>query len=261
MQLIDTHTHLFSEQFSENATTIQAVLQRATEAGVSHCFLPNVDSSTLDAMNRLADEFPQICLPMIGLHPCSVKENWKEELALIENELKTGVRRYWGIGETGIDLYWDTTFFAQQQIALHQQAEWAKTYHLPLILHTRSAFNETFSLIKEHADSHLSGIFHCFVDDVAAAEQILSLGNFYLGIGGVLTFKNSGLAETLIHLPLEAMVLETDSPYLAPVPYRGKRNESAYIRLVAEKLAQIKGVSVEEVAHITTQNARKLFGL
>jgi len=201
---------------------------------------------------------PELCLAMMGLHPCSVKKDFQKELYLVEDWLQK--RKFIGIGETGLDLYWDKTFLAQQQEALQIQTEWAIKHKLPLILHTRDSFPETYENISRNQHENLTGIFHCFSGTAEEAQKAIEL-NFYLGIGGVATFKNGGLDKILPEIPLEKIVLETDCPYLAPVPHRGKRNEPAYVKLVAQKIAQLKNISVEELARITTQNARQLFGL
>ena len=256
MILTDTHTHLYLEQFNED---IDATIARAHNDGVERIFLPNINSETVEPMLELSNRFEGI-YPMIGLHPCDVKENVDEELAVVKAELDQRAERgYVAIGEIGMDLYWDKTFQQQQVEALHQQCQWAKETGLPIVLHTRDAFDEIFEVIDAENDDQLSGIFHCFTGTVEQAQHILSYGNFYLGIGGVLTYKKANLGAVLSELPLEKMVLETDAPYLTPVPFRGKRNEASYVKYVAEKLAEVKGVSVEEVARITTENSKAIF--
>ncbi len=254
MYFTDTHTHLFSNKFDEDRTEM---VQRAIDAGVTKMFLPNVDVSTIKEMNELEAQFPENCFSMIGLHPCHVFENYKESLAIIETELEK--RAYAGIGETGLDYYWDTTFKQQQQASLHIHAQWAKKYKRPIILHTRESFNDSFAIMKEHNNDDLTGVFHCFSGSIEEAEKVASLNGFYIGIGGVVTFKKSHLPEVIKNVPLELIVLETDSPYLAPTPNRGKRNESSYLTLIANKIAEIKEISLEEVANITNQNASKLY--
>lgn len=254
--LIDTHTHLYAAAFDEDRP---AMMARAFAADVAVLMLPNIDLSSIAGMHQMVADYPGKVFPMMGLHPCSVKDDYEAVLHQMEEKLRTGAYR--GIGETGLDYYWDTTHKAAQQASLVKHIDWAVHHRLPIILHTRDAFADTYALISEHNTSRLTGIFHCFTGSVEEAEKVLSLDGFYLGIGGVLTFKNSGLDKVVASLPLDRMVLETDSPYLAPVPYRGKRNESSYLRLIAEKLAQVKGVSYDEVAEITTINARKVFGL
>lgn len=255
MQFIDTHTHLFSKQFNADR---DEVVQRAIAAGVGLMLLPNIDVESLQGMYELSKEFPQNCLPMIGLHPTEVNADYEKELEKIENQF--GKYDFIAIGETGLDYYWDTTFKEQQKASFQKQIDWAKEKKLPLAIHTRNSFDDAIEMILTAKNTDLNGVFHCFSGSLADAEKVMSAG-FYMGIGGVATFKNGGLAEILTDIPMEYLVLETDSPYLAPVPYRGKRNESAYIPLIAQKLAEIKNTSIEEVAEITTQNAKKLFHL
>lgn len=251
---IDTHTHLFSEQFDADR---HEMVQRSIDAGVTEMYLPNIDSGSLSAMNELAAAFPKHCFPMMGLHPCSVKENFEEEVKLVETELATG--KYYGVGETGLDYHWDLTFQKEQKEALRQQISFAKRFELPIILHTRSSFEDTFELIAEQNDESLTGVFHCFGGTLEQAQMIEELGGFYVGIGGVSTFKKSSLVDVLPNLNPDLIVLETDSPYLAPTPHRGKRNESAYLPLIAEKIAALKEIDVQEVAEFTTRNAKKLY--
>jgi len=251
---VDTHTHLYLEKFSED---IDEVMSRAFDIGIQRCYLPNIDRSTFDDMMELVKSYPGMALPLIGLHPCSVKEDFEEELSFVDKKARGG--GFFGIGETGIDLYWDKSFFKQQQTSFVRQIELAKELSLPVIIHCRESFDETFEIVDRLNDERLSGIFHCFTGDLSQAQRIIDYGCFKLGMGGVLTFKNSGLDKTIADVPLEHLVLETDSPYLAPVPYRGKRNESSYLLEVANKLAEIKGVSLEEVAEITTHNANEVF--
>lgn len=252
--MIDTHTHLFSEEFKQD---IDVVIQNATNVGVEKMLLPNVDLETIDALHDLAKKYPGICYPMMGLHPCSVKENWEDELRVIKKNLDTN--NYCAIGEIGIDLYWDKTTFEFQEKAFRQQIIWAKEKKLPVAIHVRNAFDETFKIVDELNDENLTGVFHCFTGNVDQANHIINYGGFKLGIGGVVTFKNGGLDQVLPYIDLKHLVLETDSPYLAPVPHRGKRNESAYLKIIAEKLAEIKGISFEEVNQATTENALSLF--
>jgi len=250
---IDTHTHLYSEEF--NADRYERI-NDAISKKVTKFFMPNVDSSSIEGMLQLEVHFPDQCFSMMGLHPCSVKENYREELAVVKKWLDT--RRFSGIGEIGIDLYWDKTFIHEQELAFREQIYWALEYNYTIVIHCRNAFDEIFSILKSF-EKLPKGIFHCFSGDIIQAQKVLSLGDFKLGIGGVVTFKNSGLDKVVEEIPMHAIVLETDAPYLAPVPYRGKRNESAYIPLIAEKIAQIKNISLEEVAQITTQNAIEIF--
>jgi len=254
MKLVDTHTHLFSDQFNEDG---HEVVQRAIDAGVQRMYLPNISSETTEKMNSLAAAFPDNCFPMIGLHPCHVKENFQSEVDHVAKELATG--KYFGLGETGLDYHWDLTFKENQKEALRQQIALAKKFELPIILHTRESFDDTYELIAEQNDDNLSGVFHCFGGSVEDAKKVANLGGFYVGIGGVATFKKSNHAEVLPQIPLDIIVLETDSPYLAPTPNRGKRNESAYLTLIAERVAEILGMNLEELAKKTTENALKLY--
>ena len=257
MHFIDTHTHLFSDSFNEDRTE---VVQRALKAGVQTLLLPNIDLESIQPMHDLANQFPDYCFPMMGLHPGSVNENWEKDLAVIKEHLFSE-RKYAAVGEIGMDLYWDTTFISQQAEAFKLQVEWAKALRLPVVIHAREAFDEIFAVLDVLNDDTLSGVFHCFTGTLAQAHRALDYGNFKLGIGGVLTYKKSGLDEVLTELPLEFMVLETDSPYLPPVPHRGKRNESAFLLHIAERLAEVKNVSLKEVEEITSENARTLFQL
>lgn len=253
MKLIDTHTHLYVEEFK---TDIVSVIQRANDEGVEQFYLPAIDSSEKDNLMELEKMFPGKMYAMTGLHPCSVKENYKEELEQIQQQLSK--RKFAAIGETGLDFYWDTKFKDQQYESLHIHTQWAIEYKRPLVLHTRNAMQETIDVVKEYKEKSIFGIFHCFSGSLQNAKDIIDLG-FLLGIGGVLTFKNSGLAEIVRKIDLKYIVLETDSPYLAPVPYRGKRNESSYLKYIVQKLAEIKNTSVEKVAAITTENAENIF--
>ena len=253
MKLIDTHTHLYVREFKED---IDSVVERAINEGVEKFYLPAIDSSENDALLELEKKFPGKMYAMAGLHPCSVKENYKEELAAIEQQLSQ--REFAAIGETGLDFYWDTTFTKQQYESLHTQAEWAIQYKLPLVLHTRNAIQETIDVIKEYKETGLTGIFHCFSGTLSNAKEIIDSG-FLLGIGGVVTFKNSGLAEVIKDIDLKYLVLETDAPYLTPSPYRGKRNESGYLKYIVQKIAETKDLTVEEVAAQTTKNANEIF--
>ncbi|GAB3636202.1 TatD family hydrolase [Hymenobacter arcticus] len=256
MNLIETHAHLYSEQFKPDQAE---ALHRAVAAGVGTILMPNVDRTTIDAMLELEAAAPATCLAMMGLHPCSVGPDFEKELQLVADWLAR--RPFVAVGECGIDLYWDKTYLPQQQEALRTQLRLAKHYDLPIVLHTRSAFEEAFELVAEAQDGTLRGVFHCFSDGVAEAERIIALGGFKLGIGGVATFKNGGLDKVLPHIDLAHLVLETDCPYLAPVPYRGKRNEPAYLPLVLHRVASLLGQSPEAVAAATTHNAQELFRL
>ena len=254
MQLIDTHAHLYSEEFNEDRAEM---IQRALEAGVTRMYLPNIDSTSIEGMLALEAQYPGQCLAMMGLHPCYVKDNYQEELALVKSWLEK--RSFPAIGEIGIDLYWDKTHVVEQEEAFLTQVEWAKQYDLPIVIHSRESMDLILELLQPVRHTRLRGIFHCFSGSVQQAEAAIDMG-FLLGIGGVLTFKKSGLDAVLSEIELQHLVLETDAPYLAPTPFRGKRNESSYVLKVVEKLAEVKGVSVNEVAEITTQNALQLFG-
>lgn len=255
MIFTDTHTHLYYEADPEK---LAELMQRCFNNDVQRLFLPNVDSSSVPQVFNLANLYPQNCFPMLGLHPCDVKENYNEELDIIRKATDLG--KIYAIGEIGIDLYWDKTTLPFQQHAFRQQIDWAKQLSLPIVIHCREAFDEIFEILTELKDSRLKGIFHCFTGTAEQARKVIDLG-FYLGIGGVLTYKNSGLDKAIADISLDHLVLETDSPYLTPVPYRGKPNESSYLVYVAQKLADLKQVSIEEVARITTSNSKTIFGI
>ena len=255
MALIDTHAHIYSDEFDNDRDSI---ILRAREKGLEGILMPAIDSSTHAGMLRLEKKYPGFCLSMMGLHPCSVKENYKDELKMIEDHFAK--QRFIAVGETGLDFYWDLSFKEQQYIAFNRQCEWAKQYDIPIVIHSRNSTDECIDVISKQQDGKLKGVFHCFSGTAEQAGKIIELG-FYMGIGGVLTFKNAGLDKAVKDIDLSWMVLETDAPYLAPVPYRGKRNEPSYIINVAEKLAAIKNTAVEEIEKITTANAQKLFGL
>jgi len=252
--MIETHTHLYAGQFEEDRS---AAMQRAFDAGVKKMYLPAIDSETHQAMLDLEAAYPERVFSMMGVHPCSIKENYEEELAIVKKYLDE--RSFCAIGEIGIDLHWDKTTFEIQKIAFKQQIEWAKDLDVPIVIHSRSSTEEVIEVLQEMKDDKLRGIFHCFGGSVEEGQRIIDLG-FYLGIGGVVTFKNAGLDKTIAQLPLERLVLETDAPYLSPVPYRGKRNETAYLRLIAEKIAAVKRLSFSEVEEVTTRNAKNIFG-
>jgi len=253
MILTDSHTHLYLEQFD---TDRQEVIHNAIAHDVKYMILPNIDKESIIPMMDLVREFPLNCFPTIGLHPTSVAEDYTDHLESVKEWLTK--EKFYAIGEMGIDLYWDKTYFEQQQEAFRIQASLGLEYDLPLVIHARDSFNEIFTQLKKVYRPGMKGVFHCFTGTLEQAGHIISMG-FLLGIGGVLTYKNSGLAEVVKKIPLDHLLLETDSPFLAPVPYRGKRNESAYTFEVARKLAEIKGVKVENVAEVTTRNAMKLF--
>ncbi len=253
---IDSHTHLYSNQFDEDRSEI---ILNAINSGVEKLLLPNIDLESIEGMYALEKEFPKNCFAMMGLHPCSVTENYTELLAKIKNELFS--RKFIAVGEIGIDLYWDKTLLSQQKEAFAQQIEWAKELKIPIVIHARDSFEEIFEVLDKHNDENLTGVFHCFTGTKKEIDKIRSYGNFIFGIGGVLTFKKSGLDEVVKDLNLNEIILETDSPYLAPSPHRGKRNESAYIPLIAEKLSDIFETSTQKIGEITSQNAVNLFNL
>ncbi|MBT4775866.1 MAG: TatD family hydrolase [Crocinitomicaceae bacterium] len=255
MNLTDTHSHLYAKEFKDD---LDESIQRCLDDGVERIFLPNIDLESIEPMLALEEAYPSNCFAMMGLHPCSVKENFEKDLSLIKDWLTK--RDFAAIGEIGIDLYWDSSLLKQQQTAFIKQIEWAKELKKPIIIHTRNSFNEIFEILDDLNDDHLSGIFHCFSGNIEQATRAIDYGNFWLGIGGVLTFKNAGLDHVVKDIDLSRLVLETDSPYLAPTPYRGKRNESSYLKLIATKLAEVKNVSLEEIAQITTANSKKIFG-
>lgn len=255
MILIDTHCHLYAEEFDLDRAT---VIENAELEGVQKFYLPAIDSTAIESMLDLETKFPGKCIAMMGLHPCYVKENYKEELQIVKNWLEK--RAFAAVGEIGLDYYWDKTFVNEQQEAFRTQIEWSIQYNIPIVIHTRNAMQETINIVKEYAPNGAKGIFHCFGGSVETAKEIIDMG-FYLGIGGVVTYKKAGLGDVLQSIDLKHMVLETDAPYLTPVPFRGKRNESSYLKYVIAKLAEVKNVSVEEVAKITTANAQNIFGL
>ena len=253
--ITDTHTHLYSEQFDEDRT---AMMKRAKDAGVSRFFIPAIDSTYTEAMLQLEKDFPEHVFLMMGLHPTSVKENYKEELAHVKKWINK--RDFYGIGEIGIDLYWDKSFLTQQQEAFRTQIQWAKEKKLPIIIHCREAFDEIFEVLETEKDDDLFGIFHCFTGTLAQAQKAISY-NMKLGIGGVATFKNGKIDKFLNEIDLKHIVLETDAPYLAPTPFRGKRNESSYITNVIDKLVDIYELTFKEITEITTQNSKDVFGI
>ncbi len=254
MQFTDTHCHLYSEDFNEDR--IQ-VLERALETGVSRIFLPNVDEESIAGMMDLVSTYPTNCFAMMGLHPCSVKEDYQSVLASMRPLFAT--HPFSAVGEIGIDLYWDTSFKQQQIEAFETQIGWAKELLLPIVIHVRNSFDEVFEVLDRLNDERLSGIFHCFGGSLEQANKVIGYGGFKLGLGGVLTFKKSGLDAVIQEIDMKHLVLETDAPYLAPTPNRGKRNEPAYVKLVAQKLAEIKGLTLDQVAAITTENSKIVF--
>lgn len=253
MKLIDSHCHLYLPEFNHDRAE---VLQRSIKLGVEKFYLPGIDSEVIDSMLLMEEQYPTICFPMMGLHPCSVKENYHVELSIVESWLQK--RKFVAIGEIGLDFYWDKTFEAQQYEAFEQQMQWALDYNLPIVIHSREATQATINCVKPFAAKGLKGIFHCFTGSYESAKEIIAM-NFLLGIGGVITYKNAGLAEVVKKIDLQHIVLETDAPYLTPVPFRGKRNESSYLQYIVERIAQEKNISREEVAKITTANAEQLF--
>lgn len=255
MIFTDTHTHLYSSQFQEDRNEM---MQRSINAGVLRLFVPSIDSSYTQKMYDLESQFPDTVFLMMGLHPTYVKENYLNELAHVETELAK--RKFYAVGEIGMDLYWDKTFLKEQQHAFQYQIQLAKKYKLGINIHCRDAFNETFEVLESEKATDLFGIFHCFTGDLNQAQRAISLG-MKLGIGGVATFKNGKIDQFLNEIDLQHIVLETDSPYLAPLPHRGKRNESSYITLVAQKLSEIYNLPIEEIARITTENSISVFGI
>ncbi len=253
MKLVDTHTHIYLPEFEEDRT---AMLERAEKEGVVKMMLPAIDSATHQQMLDLEAAHPNICFSMMGLHPCSVKENYREELAIVKKYLDQ--RPFVAVGEIGLDFYWDKTFTDQQYEAFRQQIAWALEFDLPIVIHSRNSTDECIAEVKAAQNGKLRGIFHCFSGNAEQAKQITDLG-FLLGIGGVVTFKNSGLDKAITDIALEHLVLETDAPYLAPVPFRGKRNEPAYLKYVVDKLSDIKECSREIISEVTTENAERLF--
>ena len=257
MRLVDSHSHLFLEEFSED---LPEVMERARKAGVTHIFMPNIDSTTIEPLLKVCASYKDLCYPMIGLHPTSVREDFRQELEVVHRYLK-GEVPFVAVGEIGMDLYWDKTFLKEQAIAFRQQVEWALEYGLPVVIHCREAFEYIYKVLIDYKDSSLTGIFHSFTGTLDEAERILDFPGFCLGINGVVTFKKSALPAVLAQVPLDHVVLETDSPYLTPVPNRGKRNESAYVKDTLVKVAEVYGRTMEEVSEATSENALKVFGM
>ncbi len=255
MTFCDTHAHLYLEEFAADRPE---VIRRAAEAGVTQIYLPNIDSTSIKDLLDLASRHSDSCFPMMGLHPTSVKANYEEELDLVEKYLSDPQYKFSAIGEIGIDLYWDKTFEVQQREAFSRQLDLALNHSLPVAVHTRNSFDLAADIIESKHTTALRGIFHCFSGNLAQARRAVALG-FLLGIGGVVTYKNSGLQKVVEEIPLEHLVLETDAPFLPPVPHRGERNESAYIPFIAQRIAELKSISLEEVARVTTENAVRLF--
>lgn len=257
MQFIDTHTHLYLEDFDHDR---QEMIKRAISRGIHRFLLPNIDQDSVKPLLQLCEDFPANCFPMIGLHPTSVKEDWQKQLSHFKEQLKYHPETFIAIGEIGLDFYWDKSFATQQLEALRKQFDWAKQMQKPVAIHTREAFPEMLTEIQKAQNGSLKGVLHCFTGTLEEAKKAVDLG-FYLGIGGVLTYKKSSLPEIVKHLPVERLILETDAPFLPPVPYRGKRNESAYLFETAVKLAAILEIELDKLAEITTQNANELFNL
>jgi TatD DNase family protein len=255
MVYTDTHTHFYYETDEGKQAEM---LQRCLDNNISRLFLPNVDVASVELMFNIVDRWPDNFFPMLGLHPCDVKPNWQEELEKIKTA--GGGRKIYAIGEIGIDLYWDKTLLAEQLQAFEQQINWAKELNLPIVIHCRDAFDETYEVLQRLNDDKLRGIFHCFSGTVEQAQKVIDLG-FYLGIGGVVTYKNAGLDKVVAQIDLKHLVLETDSPYLTPVPFRGKPNESSYLKYVAEKIADLHQIDVAEVARVTTANSKTIFAI
>lgn len=253
MNLIDTHAHIYLSEFEKD---IDEIINQSIEVGIEKIFMPNIDGSSIDDMLHLEKIYENYCHPMIGLHPCYVKENYKEELDIIASWLEK--RKFCAIGEIGIDLYWDKSFLEAQKIVFETQINWAKDHEIPIIIHCRDSIDMTIDIVKKNQNGKLKGIFHCFSGDAQHARRIVDL-NFILGIGGVVTFKNGGLDKVIPHVNLKNIVLETDSPYLAPSPFRGKRNKPSYIYHIANRVAELKDCEITEVAQVTTENSKNIF--
>lgn len=258
LMFVDSHTHIYLDAFSGD---FDEMITRARNAGVKYYLLPNIDVDSIPDLHRVADRLPEHAFPMMGLHPCSVKDDHVQQLSVIERHLFQPVRRYVAVGEIGIDLYWDKSTLSRQIEAFEQQIVWAKALNLPIVIHVRDAFEETFEVVDRLHDSRLRGVFHCFSGTREQARHIVDYGSFKMGIGGVLTFKNGKIDQFIHEIDPGYLILETDAPYLAPVPHRGQRNEPAYAALVAEKLAACYGMAVEEIGAITTKNCEALFGI
>ena len=253
--LVDTHAHLYADQFKSDRNEM---MERAIDEGIRHIFLPNIDETSITGMMDLEAQFPDICHAMMGLHPCSVKENYIEVLAMMEKWFHE--RPFCAVGEIGLDYYWSTDFIENQKDAFRVQCRWAKELDIPVVIHARDSLNDIIDIVAEEKTENFRGIFHCFGGSLEQAEKIIDLG-FLMGLGGVLTFKKANLGEVIQHIDMKHLVLETDAPYLSPAPFRGKRNESAYIPVIARKLAEIKGISMDQVAEITSKNALGIFGV
>jgi TatD DNase family protein len=257
LHLTDSHIHLYAEEFDSD---LNQLIADAKAVGVSRMLLPNIDLNSVKGMFNLVDEHPGLCYPMVGLHPCYVKEDYQEQLSLLKKQLMSNLHRVIAVGEIGLDFYWDLTFRKQQEEAFLMQLEWAEQHRLPISIHSRESTSELLDLLRSYGEGKVKGVFHCFSGDIEQAHEAIRLG-FLLGIGGVVTFKKASLAEIVAAISMEHLILETDGPYLAPTPHRGKRNEPAYLRLVAEKVAELKSLSVQDVGKITSDNATRLFHL
>jgi TatD DNase family protein len=255
MFLVDTHCHLYSEEFE---TDIQTVIGNALSVGVQHFYLPGIDSSSIHNMLELEKKFPENCFAMMGLHPCYVKENYEQELAIVKEWLHK--RNFIAVGEIGLDFYWDKTFATQQLFCFEQQMQWALEKQMPIVIHSRESMQATINAVKPFAKEGLKGVFHCFTGSYESAKEIIDMG-FLLGIGGVITYKNAGLGQVVEKLGIDKIILETDAPYLTPVPYRGKRNEPAYLAYVINKIAEVTNLPANEITVKTTQNALNLFDI
>ncbi len=256
MTYIDTHTHLYTKEFKDDQ---DAMIQRAIDHGVTRMLLPNISTNTVDEMEQLVKKYPHNCFSMMGIHPSDIEKDWKNQLTTIKTHFKK--EKHIAIGEIGIDLYWDKSLKEEQIAAFRAQIRWAKEEKLPVSIHCRNSFDEILSVLDAENDESMTGILHCFTGTKEQAQHIINYGGFKLGIGGIVTFKNAGLDKTLEHIDIEHLVLETDAPYLAPAPYRGKRNESAYLPLIAKKLSDIYGLSEAKIGEITTKNALEIFNL
>lgn len=255
MTIVDTHSHIYLGEFENDRP---AMLERAQAEGISRILMPAIDSTTHSAMIEMEKKSPESYISMMGLHPCSVKENFRDELKIARDYFDQ--RKFIAVGEIGLDFYWDKAFVSDQYIAFHEQIEWALHFDIPIVIHSRVAIDECTEVVREHQNGKLKGVFHNFSGTIDQAQKIIKLG-FYLGIGGVVTYKNSGMDKVMLDISLDDIVLETDAPYLTPVPFRGKRNEPSYLKYVVEKLMEIKKVTKEDIAEVTTANAKKLFGL
>lgn len=258
MYLVDSHAHLFLEEFTQD---LPLVIERAKQAGVTHIFMPNIDSTTIEPLLKTCDEYPDCCFPMIGLHPTSVKDDYLQELGIVQRQLEKNAKRYVAIGEIGLDLYWDKTYLNEQLVVFERQIEWALQYNLPIVIHTREAFEYIYKVLEPYRNTALRGVFHSFTGNADELKKLLEFANFYIGVNGVLTFKKSTLPDVLVDAPIERLLIETDAPYLTPVPNRGKRNESAYVKDTLNKLSEVCKLPSEKVAEQTAKNALKLFGM